>query len=176
MLKKTLLVVAILIVLFLLVGFFLPADYRASRSIVIAADKARVHEFVGDLKRWDEWTPFKAGDPAMVVTLGEKSTGVGAHQEWKGKEGSGELTFTKCSAEEGIAYDMAFVNGDKRSPAKSWMNYAAAEGGTQVTWGIEGTLDLPVIGGWLVLVMGSSIEAMFDQGLSDLKRKAESKP
>lgn len=175
MLKKILLVVVVLIVIFVLVGFLLPTDYSASRSVVIAADKARIHEFVGELKRWDDWAPWKESDPTLVTTLGDKTTGVGAHQSWTGEDGAGELTLTKCSVEEGIAYDMNFIMGEEKVPAQSWMSYAPASGGVEVTWGMKGKMDMPVVGGWLVLMMGSSIDDMFEKGLQRLKTAAEAR-
>lgn len=175
MLKKLLIAILILLGLLILIGAFLPTHYAASGTVTISADRARVHEFVGELKRWDSWGPWKDEDPTIVVTHAPLTTGVGAHQSWTGESGNGELTFTKCSPEEGITYDMVFIQGETRMPAKSWMSYAGSGSQTDVTWGLEGDMDMPVIGGWMVLMMGPALDEMIMKGLTKLKTVAEAK-
>ncbi len=173
MLKKLFYAVLILLALLILIGAFLPTRYAASQSVDIRSDRARVHEFVGELRRWDEWGPWKDEDPSLVVTHGSLTTGVGAHQSWTGDSGNGELTFTQCSPEQGIAYDMLFIDGERKLPARCWMSYAPATDGTRVTWGLEGDFDMPIIGGWMVLLMGPALDDMLEKGLVKLKTVAE---
>ncbi|MBL8863105.1 MAG: SRPBCC family protein [Planctomycetes bacterium] len=173
MLKKVLTTIAILILVFVLIGALYPRDFKVVRTVVVNADAAKVHALVGDLKRWDEWTPWKESDPTIVTTFGPITTGVGASQTWTGKDGDGRLIFTKCDPTTGIACDMAFLDGDRELPSKTWLSYAPAAGGTQVEWGIEGRMDIPVLGGWLAMFSGSMIGGAFEKGLANLKRKVE---
>lgn len=173
--KKILLVILGLVVAFLLIGLFLPKHVSRARTITIAADRARIHELVSNLERWPEWTPWQEADPSVKTTLGAIKSGAGASQSWTGKDGDGELTLTKSDPNEGIAYDMAFKNGEHETPMKSAMLYRPNGNATDVTWSFEGDFDVPVIGGWLVMFMGGSIDAMFDKGLQKLKAKAEAK-
>ena len=76
-------IIVVLVVVFILIGFVLPKNYNVERSVVIRA--------------WDRWTPWQEADPTIVTTFGETTAGVGA---------SGELTFTQCSPETGVVYDM----------------------------------------------------------------------
>jgi hypothetical protein len=172
--KRLLIVVLILIGLLVLIGAFLPKRFSASGEISIAADRTRVHALVGDLSQWDRWGPWKDGDPTLVVTLGEQTSGVGARQSWKGDTGDGELTFTQCDPERGIAYDLLFIDGERRSPAKSWLSYTPQEGATKVVWGLEGELDVPIVGGWMTVLMRPALDGMIQQGLTKLKQVAES--
>lgn len=174
MLKKILIAVLVLIAAILLIGAFLPARFEASRTIEIQADRTRVHEFVGELKRWDSWGPWKEEDPSIVVSFGEKTTGIGAYQSWTGDSGNGELTFSQCSVEQGIVYDMNFFDGDKKLPAKCWMKYNPVNANsTQVTWGMEGSIDMPLVGGWIVILMQPSLDDMIQKGLNKLKAVSE---
>jgi hypothetical protein len=173
MLKKLLYALLILLALLILIGAFLPTHFTAAQTVAVRADRARVHEFVGDLRRWDEWGPWKDEDPSLVVTRGDLTTGIGAHQSWTGDSGNGELTFTQCSLEQGITYDMLFIDGEQKMPAKSWMSYAPAGAATLVTWGLEGDIDMPIVGGWIVLMMGPSLDDMLEKGLTKLKTVAE---
>ena len=171
-LKVTLVVLVVLAV----VGYLLPTQYAVSREIQIAAPAEKVHALVGDLTRWDEWTPWTEADPTVKTTFGPKTTGVGASQTWTSENGDGELVLTKCDPAEGITYDMAFVMDGQRAPCKSAMTYVARDGGTLVTWTMQGDMadmSMPVLAGYLKLLVKGSIDEEFDKGLAKLKQKVE---
>lgn len=175
MLKKILIAVAIALAVFLALGAALGQDYSVSRTVAVKAELARVHELCGELKNWPEWAPWQKQDPTIQTTFGEKTTGVGAHQSWTGESGDGELTFTRCDPQTGIAYDMNFIDGETKMPAKSAMNYKPVEGGVEVEWTMEGSMNMPVVGGYFALLADKMIGPMFDDGLAKLKSVAEAK-
>ncbi len=145
---------------------------KGSWSIVIDAGPEKIHEYVGDLMKWGEWTPWKEEDPTIVVTRGEKTSGVGASQSWVGESGDGALTITKNSPAEGIEYDLVLDGG--AYVCESAMTYETLpDGGTKVTWIMNGDMGTPVIGGYFVLMMDSMVGEMFDRGLSNLKVRVE---
>ena len=174
---KTLLMVVVgLVAAAVIAGLTMPTTYAIEKSVEIQGTTAEVHALVGDLQRWEEWAPWYEDDPSIVNTLGEKTTGVGASQSWTSDSGDGELTFTKCDAASGIAYDMAFIMEDTRAPAKSAMSYSAEGDTTTVTWTMEGnTADFmpPVVRGLMTPLMKGEIGGMFEKGLETLKGKVE---
>ena len=171
--------VGVLAVLLVLagVGFVLPTDFAVAKSVTIDAEPAQVHAWVGDLQKWPEWGPWHEDDPTMVTTLGDKTVGVGANQSWTGKDGDGELTLTESDPATGIAYDMAFIMDGERYPSSAVMSYEKVDGGTQVTWSMEGDVGgmmPPVIAGYMnTFMMKGSIGDMFERGLAALKGKVE---
>ncbi len=174
--KRILIGLLALIAVVALVGLFLPTSYSIERRITINAPPASVHALVGDLERWPEWTPWITADPTVVTTLGDKKTGVGASQTWTSDDGGGELTFTACDAETGIAYDMVFIMKDNRAPARAKMLYTREGDATVVTWIMEGDVaDMapPVLAGYARLFLPGQVGDMFDQGLLVLKEKVE---
>ncbi len=173
MFKKILIALFVIIVLVVIVGLFLPTHYEVSRSITIDAPRGKIHVLVGDLKRWDDWTPWKKHDPSLVVTLGDKTTGEGASQSWKGKDGDGELTFTKCTASSGVEFDMAFDEG--RMTSKGALLYEDQGESTRVTWMMKGDLDSlpPVMAGYFAAMMPAMVGGSFDEGLAALKAEVE---
>ena len=173
MLKKLLIAVAVLAVLLLLVSFLLPTEFHLSRSTVIRAERAKIHALVGDLKAWDSWTPFKEVQPSVVTTLGPTTTGVGASQSWTSDEGPGRLVFTECDPATGVRYDLVFINGERETLCKSWILYADRDGGTEVTWGLEGDMNMPVVGGWFALLSNTMMGPIFEKGLEKLNLQAE---
>ena len=170
--KNFLLAVLIVLIIVVVVGLFLPSSYTVERSITIDADTQQVHEYVGDLEKWDDWTPWKEEDPSIVVTRGDKTSGVGASQYWVGDSGDGALTIIKDSPEEGIEYELMFEGG--KYVSQSEMKYEELQDGkTKVIWVMKGDLESPVIGGYFALLMDSMVGEMFDKGLKNLKTKVE---
>ncbi len=167
--KKFLVVVLLLLLAAAVVGFFLPRDYTVEKSITINAKPSRIHELVGDLKRWDEWTPWKEMDPTVVVTLGKETKGFGASQTWTSKDGVGFLQFTASDEDKGIGYDMKLDDWQ----SKGAIRYERIGDGTNVTWSMTGDVDMPVIGGYFALLMPRMVGPAFEKGLAKLKTEAE---
>jgi polyketide cyclase/dehydrase/lipid transport protein len=167
-LKTAAVVLIILIVTVAVIGLFLPAQYSVERSIVVHASPDKVHEYVGDLKKWDDWAPWKEEDPSILVTLGEKTSGVGASQSWVGDSGTGALTVTESSPESGIRYDLLFDGGtyECRGTIKY---YKMADGDTRVTWAMTGDMGKSLASGYFALLMDTMVGNMFEKGLKNLK-------
>ena len=93
------------------------------------ATPAQVHAFVGDLEKWDEWTPWIEDDPSIVTTFGEKTVGVGAHQSWTSESGDGELTLTQSDE---LAFRVVFDGEIPRNRDLYWRGlvYSEFENGT----------------------------------------------
>ena len=162
-----------------IVGLFLSKDYSVSRSVSINASNDLIHNYVGDLENWEQWTTWKLDDPSIVIFKGEKSHGVGAKQSWKGNSGEGKLEFTAASPNKGIVYDLYFDGGDQKSIAS--MLYSKDDsnptnkGLTKVTWTMTGTMDIPILGGYFAMMIDSMIGTMFERGLTRLKAVVEKK-
>jgi hypothetical protein len=171
-LKRSFYSLILIILLLLAAGHFLPTQYTIARSIVISAHPEKIHAYVSDLKRWPEWEPWTEGDPTMVVTLGEKTQGIGASQSWQGESGNGRLIFTREAETVGIEYDLSFEQGQYRSKA-SLTYQALGQSSTQVEWRISGDVEIPLIGGYFSLFFKYVTAPLFEEGLRQLKEKVE---
>lgn len=173
MLRKVLTAIAIFILVFVIVGALLSREYDVTRTVVVKAEPAKIHALVGELKRWDEWTPWLESDSTIVTTFGPTTSGVGASQSWTGKDGDGRLTFTRADPAQGVEYDMVFVDDEREMPSKGWIRYTPVSGGTQVEWGMTGLMDMPVVGGYFARMMNMMVGGMFEKGLDKLKVRTE---
>ncbi len=170
--KTAAVVLVILIVTIAVIGLFLPAQYSVERSMVVHATPEKVHGYVGDLKKWDAWAPWKEEDPSILVTLGEKTSGVGASQSWVGDSGTGALTVTESSPESGIEYDLLFDGGTYECRG-SIKYYGMADGDTRVTWAMSGDMGKSLASGYFALLMDTMVGNMFEKGLKNLKNAVE---
>lgn len=170
-LKIILGIAVVLVAIFFVVGQFLPRAYLVKRSVVIQAERDRIHALVGNLNAWREWSPWMEDDPTLKTTIGRKATGVGAHQSWTSKRGPGELTFTESSSTSGIAYDMSFDKGRFRSQGS--VEYTDASPGTRVTWTMTGDDGGSLFGRYFAVMTDSMVGPKFERGLEKLKAAAE---
>jgi hypothetical protein len=169
LLKWTAIVLLLAVTAVILVGLFvLDGRYDLSREISIKAPPEAVHKQVGDLREWPNWLPFIKEDPSLKTTI-EQPTGVGAHQHWTGKGGTGDLTFTASDENKGIEYDMTF---DGKWKSKGTLTYVRSGDETRVTWRMFGQND-DFLGKWMGALMNTLVGPKFEDGLADLKKKVE---
>jgi len=173
MMKKILIGLVVIIVILVVVGFLLPTEYEVNRYIVIDAKPSKIHDLVGDLKRWEDWMTWKDEDPSIEITFGKKTTGVGARQTWTGKEGVGEIVFTSSDSKRGVEYDMSFEQG--RYTSLGSILYEEMGKSTRVTWTMKGDWPMPVVGGYMVLIFTPMIGKSFEESLGNLKSRIETK-
>jgi len=173
MMKKILIGLVAIIVILVVVGFLLPTEYEVSRYIVIDAKPSKIHDLVGDLRRWEDWMTWKDEDPSLEITFGKKTTGVGARQTWTGKEGVGEIVFTSSDSKRGVEYDMSFEQG--RYTSAGSILYEEMGKSTRVTWTMKGDWPVPVVGGYMVLLFTPMIGESFEESLGNLKSRIETK-
>ena len=170
--KKFVSFIILLLLILGIIGYLLPTEYSISKTTTISSAPAHIHEYVGDLDKWQTWTPWKGEDPSIEITNSEKTTGIGASQSWTDKRGGGSLRFTSWSPEKGIEYDIYFDGGKYTS--KSAIQYdSSSETRTRVNWYLEGDMSMPIIGGYFALFMKYSIGKMFNDGLTQLKTVVE---
>jgi len=166
-----------LLVVLLIAGLLTPSRYSIARSETIASPPSAIHKYVGHLDRWQDWMPWEQDDPSIITSRGEQTTGVGAKQSWTSKKaGDGEVEFTACDERTGVAYDLTFIAKDKRIPAEASIRYAPVEGGTEVTWTMDGDVAgmIPLmLRGLMKPLMVSMMGKNCARGLASLKDRVE---
>ena len=121
------------------------------------------------MNNWETWVPWEILDPDLVVTQGEITSGVGAHQTWLGDDGTGWLTLTQSSPERGIDYELSFDDGFYKGEASIHYN-KTWDGNPYGSWLVKGDADQPVFASYLALMLKSRMGAMLEQGLINLDR------
>lgn len=173
MLRKIVIGFTAAIVLFLVIGLFLPSKMRVEQSVVINASIEKVFPEVGDLKNWDKWTTWAESDRDAIYTYSETSTGKNAFMKWDGKIiGKGELTFTDYTENQNFAYTLYFP--DFSSTSTGGMTLSSEGNGTKVTWKDENDFGYNIMMRYLaVFFMKDAIEQDFAKGLANLKKVCE---
>ncbi|MCB1139301.1 MAG: SRPBCC family protein [Leptospiraceae bacterium] len=171
-LKWTGVTIGSLIILFALVGLFLPAEYSASRSIEIQQPVDRVFPLVNSLEEQQKWSPWREADPDMQIEWSEKVAGEGATYSWKGPI-SGEGSMTIVRSVENQALDTALEFKDQGQAMATWKFEPMGDNAVKVTWGFSGDAGWNLMGRYFGLFMDSFIGPDFERGLANLKKLAE---
>jgi hypothetical protein len=170
--KVVLLLVVVALVAGIGYGFTLEAKPRFERSIVIKASPEDVHEWTGDLKKWDEWGPWREDYPEIKYTYSEKTDEVGSKQTFVTSDGTGSMTITKTDPKKGMWYKFTW---DDHPETEGFVSYTELEdGNTKVTWVMDASdagMNIPMR--YMMHFMRGAMEEMFQKGLDKLKVKVE---
>jgi len=96
MLKKILIAIAAIVVVFVIVVAIQPSEFRITRKATISASAPAVFAQVNDFHNWEAWSPWAKLDPAAKTAFEGPSAGTGATFRWAGNDkiGEGSMTIT----------------------------------------------------------------------------------
>lgn len=153
-------------------SFLLPAQAVVIRSIEIAAPPDKVFAIVGDLRRFDEFSPWADRDPDIAYSFEGTESGLGQIMRWSSNNpdvGSGSQRI--------IEYDppnyaeLALDFGTMGRAIASW-DLVPSQTGTTATWGFRSDLK-GIPEKWFGLMFDRWIGPDYEKGLAKLKTVAE---
>lgn len=98
---------AIVAVLFLVVGLLLPSQRQFSHSVETNRKLTIVYDTLNSLRRWDDWHPLLLRDPKAEIRLSGPESGVGARLEYSSEArgiGNGSWQIVESVPRERIVY------------------------------------------------------------------------
>ena len=153
-------------------SFLLPAQAVVTRSTEIAAPPDKVFAIVGDLRRFNEFSPWADLDPNIKYTFEGPESGVGQKMNWTSDNadvGNGSQTITRYEPPNFVETQLDF--GMRGKPVASF-DLVPSTSGTNVTWTFKSDLD-GIPAKWFGLMFDRWIGADYEKGLAKLKAVAE---
>jgi hypothetical protein len=151
------------------------SEFSVSRSILTSAPREAVFAQVNDLHRWQIWSPWTKLDLAAKNTYEGPAAGVGAVFAWDGnnKVGAGRMEIIDSRAPELIRFKLEFLRPMKATNIAEF-TFKPLGNQTQVTWTMGGSR--PFVGKVFGLFVNCDkmCGGMFEKGLADMTRLAES--
>jgi len=153
----------------------LASTYVVERTETIKAPASEIFAQVGNLKSWDNWSPWAEMDPEMTKTYAGEDGAVGSSYHWTGnrKVGQGQMTMTEVEANEQVTIDLRFIKPFK-SQSVTEMVLSPAGNSTEVTWRMTGPKTFMTK---VMNLVGKNMDKMvgpdFEKGLLQLKRITE---
>jgi effector-binding domain-containing protein len=174
MLRKIAIVVAAVLLIFVAVGFLLPAVAHVERRITIEAKPAAVFALVNDFHQINQWSPWLDTDPNALYTISGPRRGVGATITWDGQiVGQGSQTIT---ASEPYVRVTSALELDGSGGAIGTFELLQTETGTHVIWSFDNDFGLNPVGRYFGLILDGIVGPNYEKGLQDLKTMAENLP
>lgn len=166
------LVVGVLAVVLVAGGFLLSPRFSVSRSALIKAPADEVYALVASPRQWKTWSVWTRRDPAMQIDYAGPDSGAGARWSWKSRsEGDGRMTFTAAEPNRRVVYELYFP--DFGTTSSGAFSFVPQDGGTRVTWSMEGDFGRNPLMRWFALFADKMVGADFEGGLANLKALAE---
>src|SRR5438309_2978398 len=139
MLKKILIGLLVIILVFVVIVAFQPAHYRVERKAAISAPAAVVFADVNDFHNWAAWSPWAKLDPSMKQAFGGAPAGTGAVYTWTGnnKVGEGRMAITESLPNGLIRIKLDFIK-PFASTCETVFTFKPEGNQTGVTWTMTG--------------------------------------
>jgi hypothetical protein len=169
MIKKILIGIAVVVVVFLIVAATRPAEYRVERSARLSAPPAALFEQVNDHHKFAVWNPFLKLDPNVKNTYSGPESGVGAVCNWDGNNNIGAGSSTIIESKPG---ELVRCRMDWKRPMEGTalvdFKFKPEGDKTVVTWAMYGTNNF--MGKVMSIFMDCDkmCGPQFEKGLADL--------
>ena len=161
--------VLLLLLVLVLIGLILPQSYSVNKTIEINANIEVVKPLVTDFSQWQKWSPWEKVDPSIRFTLGEPSSGLGAHQSWKGKWGYGEMIITSISQNK-VSFNI-LLNAEHI--IRGTFNLSEQNGIVTLICNIKGQTTAPLISGYTAILSEYVLSNTVSLGLNNLQTVAQ---
>jgi hypothetical protein len=174
MLRKTLLGLAVLVIVFVIVVALQPADFRIERRATLNAPASVVFTQVNDFHLWNAWSPWAKIDPAMQQSFTGAAAGKGAVYSWNGNKevGEGRMTILDSRPSELVRINLEFIAPFKATNLTDF-TFKGSGNQTEVVWAMTGKNDFMLKAVGLFMNMDKTVGGDFERGLAQLKSVAE---
>jgi uncharacterized protein YndB with AHSA1/START domain len=177
-LKKLLIVLAIIVAIPLIIALFLKKDYAVEREITINKPRHEVFNYIKYLKNQDNFSKWATMDPDMKKTYRGTDGMPGFVSAWESDNpdvGIGEQEIVKIVEGERIDYELRFIKPFEAKEPAFMTTESLAENQTRVLWGFNGHMDYPMNLMFLFMDMEKMIGDDLETGLTNLKTILEKK-
>lgn len=160
---------AIVSVLFVIVGLILPSSRHLSNSVETNRKMPIVFDTLNSVRRFKDWNPAVAGDPDIKITLSGPESGVGARISWDSTEkalGQGSWKIVASEQNKRVAYAIEDIDRGSNKSSEFTLQPTGKHGrNIQITqtYNVEYGWDL--LGRYSGLYVASNIGERMKAGL-----------
>lgn len=175
-LKKLIFVLLTILVIFLVIPLFVDSDFKVSRTVTVNQPRTAVFDYLKHLKNQEKYGVWNLIDPDMKKTYQGHDGEVGFIYSWDSQDenvGAGEQEILEINEYDNIKFELRF-----KRPWET-TNYAqfdleGANGSTNVTWSISGSVPYPFNFFNLFMNMDDMIGEDLEKGLENLNKELSS--
>lgn len=178
-LKKILVVLAIIIAIPLIMAIFVQKEYAVERQILIDRPLPEVFDYVKYLKNQDHFSKWANMDSEMKKSYRGEDGTTGFVSAWESENpdvGAGEQEITGIVNGERIDYELRFLEPFEATEKAFMVTEPVTENQTKVIWGFSGKMEYPMNLMLLFMDFEAAIGGDFQEGLAKLKLILEAQP
>jgi hypothetical protein len=174
MVRKVLIGLGAVVVLFVIFVATRPATFHLERSITMAAPPEGAFAQVNDFHAWGAWSPWEKLDPQLKRAYSGAPSGTGSVYSWAGNAevGEGRMTIEESDEPSLIVITLEFLKPWTATNTATF-TFAPAPEGTKVTWAMDGRNNFMAKAFCLVMDMDKMVGGDFERGLAAMKAAAE---
>lgn len=177
MLKKTAIVIVLLVAALLVYAATGPDTFRVERTATIKAPPEKIYPYMSDFHKGDLWSPYEKKDPSMKRTFSGPASGKGAMYEFEGNKktvGKGRLEIIEAVPPAKVVLTLDMIEPMQGHNVVEYLLEPKGDS-TNVTWAMQGknTYLGKVI--CLFINMDKMLGKDFEAGLANLKTLVEAK-
>ncbi|MGH6791484.1 MAG: SRPBCC family protein [Methyloceanibacter sp.] len=175
MLKKILIALAAILLIFVVVVAMQPSEFHVERTATVAAPQADVFARVNDFHKWDTWSPWAKLDPAAKVNFEGPPSGEGTVMTWDGndKVGEGKMTLVESRPSDLVKIKVDFVKPFEGS-STSQFTFKPDGDRTAVTWTMDARHNFLEKAFCLIMNGRKMVGDDMEKGLAQMKSVVES--
>lgn len=162
-----------IVVVFAGVGFLLPGTVHVERSVAINAPADKVFPYVTDFRKFNKWSPWAQVDPTTKYVFEGETGEPGAKMSWTSEHpnvGAGSQTILAVDPNKRVEVELDF--GDQGT-ATAFYSLVPSGTATEVTWGFDTDLGSNPLARYFGLMFDAWIGADYEKGLASLKMLVE---
>ena len=177
MLKKILMALTVIVIVFVAVVAMQPSEFRVVRTATISAPAPAVFAQVNDFHKWEAWSPYEKRDPAMKKTYEGAPAGTGAISTWSGNSevGEGHTTIVESRPNELIRIKLEMVKPFAATNTVEF-TFKPEDNQTVVTWSMVGKSNFIAKAVHLFMDVDKMVGGDFEKGLARMKSVVEAAP
>lgn len=174
MIKKTLLLIVVVVAAILGYATTKPDTFSVQREITIKAPPEKIAGLITDFHYWAAWSPWEKLDPAMRRTFTGPANGLGAQYAWQGndKVGAGRMEITEAAQPERTVIKLDFLKPFESHNTTTFTMTPEGDG-TKVNWTMTGPSPYVSKVMTVFVSMDRMIGKDFEKGLNNLKTASE---
>ena len=175
-LKNLFIVIAVLAIILIVVGFFLPKTSHVERSITINASRDAVFQQVNTFEDYNSWSPWFDRDPNAEYSYSGPDSGVGAQMSWKSDNsqvGNGAQKIVESTYPKLVKMELLFGEDPNPGYATFELEEVSSQQ-TKLTWSFDADFGNNIIGRYFGMFMDGMLGPDYEKGLQSLKAKIES--
>ncbi len=166
--------IIIIVVIVLAAIFYLSSikgEYEVKKSLTINAPAEQLFDYLIDLKRWQEWSPWLMHEPNCKLEYSEKPTEPDGHYSWDGKYiGAGKLTHMSLNRPNHIEEKIEFTRPFKSTGDVKFELSPKGEQ-TEVSWIMQS--KMPFLFRFMIANIVNMVGKDYELGLALLAGKMD---